>query len=164
MSEAPTITRRYNYVYDKLVKSGDDIAGMVAYCIYKQHKIEFITKFKEEKGREPSDDECESFFMSAITQTQLDNYHKKAESIFSSIVSTTTNSQIKDIEENMTKEYQRHIREALPPWWHNVLWSVIASFIFSLMGMFFYYQGRMDNKQEAAKPTTIITDRPSDRQ
>ena len=157
MSETPQITRRYNYVYDKLVKSDNDIAGMVAYCIYKQHKIEFITKFKKDKGREPSDDECESFFMSAITDTQLDNYHKKAEGIFSSIVSTITNSQIDDIEEKMTKEYKRHIREALPPWWHNVLWSVIASFIFSLMGMFFYYQGRIDNKQEAEKPTTSVT-------
>jgi hypothetical protein len=157
MSETPQITRRYNYVYDKLVKSDNDIAGMVAYCIYKQHKIEFITKFKKDKGREPSDDECESFFMSAITDTQLDNYHKKAEGVVSSIVTMTANIRISGIEEKMTKEYQRHIREALPPWWHNVLWSVIASFIFSLMGMFFYYQGRMDNKQEAAKPTTVAT-------
>ena len=157
MSETSQITRRYNYVYDKLVKSDDDIAGMVAYCIYKQHKIEFIAKFKEDKGREPSDDECESFFMSAITQTQLNNYHKKAEGIVSSIVTMTTDIRIRGIEEKMTKEYQRHIREALPPWWHNVLWSVIASFIFSLMGMFFYYQGRMDNKQEVAKPTTAVS-------
>lgn len=50
MSETPQITRRYNYVYDKLVKSDNDIAGMVAYCIYKQHKIEFITKFKKRQG------------------------------------------------------------------------------------------------------------------
>lgn len=29
----------------------------------------------------------------------------------------------------------------MPPWWYNVICSVIASFIFSGLGIFFYYLG-----------------------
>lgn len=31
-----------NFIYSKLVRDDDDIIGMVAYGIYKKHKIEFM--------------------------------------------------------------------------------------------------------------------------
>ena len=53
---------KYNFIYSKLVLAEDDVVGLIAYGIYKKHKIEFINKIKDEKGREPNDDECDSFF------------------------------------------------------------------------------------------------------
>ena len=38
--------RSYNFIYEQLVKSEDDLVGLVAYAIYKKHKIEFITRMK----------------------------------------------------------------------------------------------------------------------
>lgn len=32
--------RSYNFIYEQLVKSEDDLVGLVAYAIYKKHKIE----------------------------------------------------------------------------------------------------------------------------
>ena len=49
---------KYNYIYEKLVTANDDVLGLIAYGIYKQHKIEFITKIKEEQHRDPTEEEC----------------------------------------------------------------------------------------------------------
>ena len=40
-----------NFIYSKLVRDDDDIIGMVAYGIYKKHKIEFIESIKSAHGR-----------------------------------------------------------------------------------------------------------------
>lgn len=41
---------QYNYIYEKLVTSEDDVLGLIAYGMYKQHKIEFISKIKEDNN------------------------------------------------------------------------------------------------------------------
>ena len=38
--------KQYNFIYSKLITGKDDVVGMLAYSIYKQHKIEFIEDFK----------------------------------------------------------------------------------------------------------------------
>ena len=42
--------QHYNNIYSKLVLSECDVEGMIAYCTYKRHKIEFITEYKEQHG------------------------------------------------------------------------------------------------------------------
>lgn len=42
---------KYNFIYKELVSADDDLVGLIAYGIYKKHKIEFITKIKREQGR-----------------------------------------------------------------------------------------------------------------
>lgn len=46
-----------NLIYSKLVEDDADIIGMVAYGIYKRHKIEFIDSIRKEYDREPNDEE-----------------------------------------------------------------------------------------------------------
>ena len=36
------MANRYNFIYEKLVTAEDDVLGLIAYGIYKQHKIEFV--------------------------------------------------------------------------------------------------------------------------
>jgi hypothetical protein len=133
--------RNYNFIYEKLVKSEDDLVGLIAYAIYKKHKIEFITRIKEEEGREPSQEECTAFFKASTTDSQLTKYINDATSILSDVVANTTNEELERYEREMLADYEERIKKCLPPWWHNVIWSVIASFIFSGMGIFFYYLG-----------------------
>lgn len=43
---------KYNFIYEKLVTSDDDLVGLITYGIYKKQKIESIAKIKEtEKKR-----------------------------------------------------------------------------------------------------------------
>ena len=53
------MSRKYNYIFSKLVDDETDLIGLVAYGIYKNNKIGYIEKFKEKQGREPSEDELE---------------------------------------------------------------------------------------------------------
>ena len=131
----------YNFIYEQLVKSESDLVGLIAYAIYKKHKIEFITSIKEEEKREPTEDECNAFFKASTTESQLAQYRNDAESILSDVVANTTNEELKNFEKEMLADYETRIKKCLPPWWHNVICSVIASFIFSGMGIFFYYSG-----------------------
>jgi len=64
--------KQYNYIYSKLVSSPEDVIGLLAYSIYKQHKIEFIEDFKKKKGYAPTDADIEGFIMSSVTQSQLE--------------------------------------------------------------------------------------------
>lgn len=133
--------RSYNFIYEQLVKSEDDLVGLVAYAIYKKHKIEFITRMKEEEGRDPTEDECKIFFKASTTESQLAKYRNDAQSILSDVVANTTNEELERYEQEMLADYEKRIKKCMPPWWQNVIWSVIASFIFSGLGIFFYYLG-----------------------
>lgn len=131
----------YNSIYEKLVKSEDDLIGLIAYAIYKKHKIEFITSIKEKEGREPTTDECKIFFNASTTESQLAKYRNDAQSILSDVVANTTNEELEHYEQEMLADYEKKIKKCMPPWWYNVICSVIASFIFSGLGIFLYYLG-----------------------
>ena len=50
--------RKYNYIYKQLVEDRGDIIGHIAYALYKEDKIEYINKFKEEhNNNEPTEDD-----------------------------------------------------------------------------------------------------------
>ena len=50
--------RKYNYIYKLLVEDRGDIIGHIAYALYKEDKIEYINKFKEEhNNNEPTEDD-----------------------------------------------------------------------------------------------------------
>lgn len=143
--------RKYNFIYEKLVCSQDDLVGMIAYSLYKKHKIEFITHIMDEKGRDPNDEECDSFFTSSTVPTQLNHYREQAENLLSSMVARASTAEISRVEKDMLRQYQKNIKDVLPPWWHSVLWSVVASFVFAGIGLFYYYIGQKD-KQEQSLP------------
>ena len=42
----------------------DDIIGMVAFCIYKQYKVQFVEKYLTEHDRYPTEDEIHVFYNS----------------------------------------------------------------------------------------------------
>lgn len=147
------MARQYSFIYTKLVKSDEDLVGLIAYGIYKRHKIEFIKGIQEQFKREPTDEECNSFFISSTTDSQLKKYRNDAESLLSEVVVNTTAEELDRYEKEMLASYQENLKKSLPPGWHNVIWSVIASFIFAGMGLFFYHVGITSNQN--AKPQTV---------
>lgn len=38
--------KQFSFIYSKLVSANDDFVGLIAYGIYKKHKIEFIENIK----------------------------------------------------------------------------------------------------------------------
>ena len=68
-----------NGVFRHLVKEDADIAGLVAYSIYKQNKLDWLTAFEAAKNRAPDDAELASYIIGEGTPRRLATYRHLAE-------------------------------------------------------------------------------------
>ena len=68
-----------NLVFASLVKDDGDIAGLVAYSIYKQHKLDWLTAFEAAKRRAPNEAELASYIIGEGTPRRLATYRHLAE-------------------------------------------------------------------------------------
>jgi hypothetical protein len=66
-------------VFKGLVTADDDIVGLVAYSIYKQHENDWLMAFRKLKERDPSDAESRSFIIGEGTPRRLATYRHLAE-------------------------------------------------------------------------------------
>lgn len=71
----------YNYIYKTLVKGPDDIVGALAYALYKEEKLQFITEFEEKNSREPSDEELACFHQTSNLPARLISYQGRAQGL-----------------------------------------------------------------------------------
>jgi hypothetical protein len=70
-----------NPIFDALVGSdGEDVAGLVAYSIYKQNKRAWLDDFVKATGRAPSDAETRSYIIGESTERRLATYRRLAAS------------------------------------------------------------------------------------
>jgi hypothetical protein len=73
-----------NPIFDELVGSeGEDVAGLVAYSIYKQNKRAWLDDFVKATGRAPSDAETRSYIIGESTERRLAIYRRLAASTLS---------------------------------------------------------------------------------
>ncbi len=68
-----------NIVFPTLVKSDNDIAGLVAYSIYKQNKLDWLTAFEAAKRRAPDEAELAAYIIGEGTPRRLATYRHLAE-------------------------------------------------------------------------------------
>ncbi len=151
---------QYNVIYNKLVKSEDDLVGLIAYGIYKKHKIEVINRLKAEKGREPNDEECGVFISTSNTDSQLELYKNQAEAILSETVGNIAGEQINEIEERILRDYKANIKSCIPSNWKTFGISVAASAVSAILMSFgvalFYFLARTTNRETATFVDRVI--------
>ncbi len=68
-------------VFRQLVKQDSDIAGLVAYSIYKQNKLDWLNAFEQWKGRAPNADELAAYTIGEGTPRRLVTYRHLAEAM-----------------------------------------------------------------------------------
>ena len=68
-----------NSVFGHLVQDDGDITGLVAYSIYKQHKLDWLRAFEAARGRAPDDNELASYIIGEGTPRRLATYRHLAE-------------------------------------------------------------------------------------
>lgn len=167
--------KRYNYIFSKLVESDNDLVGLVAYGIYKKHKIEFLLGFKEKHRREPDENECEVFFLTSTTETQLAKYKYEALNLISEIVSDTTSEEIRKAESEMLIDYQSKIGSVLDgklpsnakTFFIGLSGSLVGAFILGVLSVLFYIFGLttdnankalIENKAKNIQKSIIVVD------
>lgn len=68
-----------NAVFAALVKGDQDITGLVAYSIFKQNELDWLSDFRNAKGREPSDAEADAYIIGESTPRRLATYRHLAD-------------------------------------------------------------------------------------
>ncbi len=101
MSENPN----FNFIYEKMVDEPDNIVGLVAYGIYKRHKIEHVRKFLDEHGRAPTREDLASFH--EVSCGHINGYTLEAVDLFNDFANNLLAEKIEELEEN----YRAGIRE-----------------------------------------------------
>jgi hypothetical protein len=66
-------------VFTSLVREDGDIAGLVAYSIYKQNKLDWLQAFEAAKGRVPVEAEVAAYIIGESTPRRLATYRHLAE-------------------------------------------------------------------------------------
>ena len=132
------MSRKYNFIYSKLVEDNDDVVGHIAYSLYKNEKIEYIETFKEKYGSEPTDLDLEPFHISSCTKGSLERFRRMAATILEEFTNEMLGSTIKDIEENVISNHKRYLKETINEispkgFMYGVYQSILGAFIFLLL-------------------------------
>lgn len=151
---------KYNFIYKELVSADDDLVGLIAYGIYKKHKIEFITKIKREQGREPSDEECKSFFAASMTDSQLRNYRSQAETMLSEMVGNVATEELARYEDDMLRNYKNEISSCIPSnkmtFVISILAGVVSTLLFTVIAGVFYFIGETSDRSTREKTKELM--------
>lgn len=78
----------------------EGIEGLVAYSLYKRHKRQWASRFQEQNGRDPSDDEKQAFATSVSTDDQCDRYRMDAQDILIGFANSFVEAEKPEIEKN----------------------------------------------------------------
>ena len=130
----------YSRVYSLLVNGEDVLVGQIAYAIYKQQKIEKITRFTTQNKRPPADEELSSFMENAESENQQRFYQDRAVSILKDFLEQSLTDEIDSINTQLKAEYDGKIEKLLADlrpkgFMYGVWQGVIASFIFFALGI-----------------------------
>lgn len=135
--------RNYNYIYSQLVEDKADIIGHIAYALYKEDKIEFITRYKKEhNNEEPTEEDLMPFNIISSSQSSIDKYKFIASCILQSFLDNSLEELKKDVEDSMSKNHLELIRKVIEPikpcsvfksYVHGTIQSVIGAFAFMLL-------------------------------
>ncbi len=73
--------RRFNAIYERLVKEPGDLVGMIAYALYKDSKRDWIRRFEDEEKRRPNLEETFSGYVRAQGEGELTRLRNQAEAL-----------------------------------------------------------------------------------
>jgi hypothetical protein len=107
---------------------------MVAYCLYKKNKRNFITKYKKDKNKNPTQKELESYVASA--ETHLESYKNQAETFLSSLFNNILDEKQVEIENIVLKKY---VNAHNSSFWYSIFTNLVASFIWAILLVIMFF-------------------------
>lgn len=149
-------SKKNRYIFSELVKDKSEVTDMVAYCLYKFEKKEYVKMVEKTQNTELSKEQLATYQEEKLEDIQ--KYRKEAESIVLQTINNLLTKERKIIEEK-TKELEKkenkykekenelknleadlkkrqetcHVtKKGWTEFWFGVLQSVTASFIFPI--------------------------------
>jgi hypothetical protein len=114
VTETPaTAEPRYNRIYEKLVTAEDDVAGMIAYALYKQSKREWLRNFEAEHRARPSPSDIDAYVL-AYTKYEFERLRSQADSILSAYAAVVIDAETPSLrEEIITSHVMKQVSQTL---------------------------------------------------
>lgn len=131
--------KEYNYVYDKLVDSEDDIHGIISYSVYKRQKIQFIKNFQEKHNKHPDNTELQQFNDLSRSDAQLEFYRNEASVLTLKFLENVLEDDLKEREERFSRDVHEALKGYRPNHWFDIFKSAIGSFAFVLLTGVLYF-------------------------
>ena len=78
----PDSEDRRNGIFERLVSGDDDVAGLIAYSVYKQNKRDWLKSFETARSRAPTLDEEIAYTIGESTPRRLAMYRQIADATF----------------------------------------------------------------------------------
>lgn len=156
------MSKRYSFIYSKLVKNSADIVGLIAYTIYKRHKIEQIMRIRNEFSvPEDVETQIQAFTSFAESDSQIERYLSEADDLLLAFADSSLESHRKEIEDQFDKSVLARVEEILPSskkakiaqYWVGVSQGVVASiiFVFVVIAIYAFTNGLKLNPAEDLK-------------
>lgn len=137
------MARNYNYIYSQLVEDRKDIVGHIAYALYKEDKIAFIGRYKEEHGgEEPTEEDLQPFNVISSTPNSLERYKFIASDTLFEFLMDSLEEMKAEVEEDLNRHHIDMIRQAIEPmkpqslaksYIHGIAQSIIGAFMFMVL-------------------------------
>lgn len=109
------MSRKYNYIHQKIVNDDADVLGAIAYSIYKKEKQSFIENFKAKNGKDPEEDDIAKFHEIISTDSNIERFRMQVSGILQDFVNSTLSDTIDDIEEACKENHLEQIKKAIEP-------------------------------------------------
>ena len=119
--------RKFNFIYDKIVEGDKDLAGIIAYSVYKKQKIEVIKDIKKKKDNDKVlESELAAFVELSNSESQIETYRNEANILMKEYADILLKEKIEDIELYYKKK-------AVGNFFNGVWQSVVGSIVFTLL-------------------------------
>lgn len=130
--------RQYNFIFSKLVRKPDDLLGLLAYCIYKNEKIEYIKNFeKDHNGKSPSEKELSLFHEMQSSQPSINKYMELANSRMSNVLSQILQDNLDIYKKTQKKAYAEALADLKPTFRSRALDGIIGNACFLVVTFVF---------------------------
>ena len=134
------MSKEFNYIYDQLVDSDDDIHGIIAYSVYKRQKIQFIKEFKNKNdGKDPNDGDLLSFNELSMSPSQLDFYRSEATVLTEKFLSNVLYADLQEREEYFSSRVHAELRNIKPSHFVDIFKSAVGALLFVIITGFLYF-------------------------
>jgi hypothetical protein len=100
-----------NRVYERLVESDEDLIGLLAVGLCEQHRMDWLARFRDQTGREPTPDQSDVFLAGVLVDRQLEAYRGRATEALARYADTVLETQLPQVAQNAVAGRVEHAAE-----------------------------------------------------
>lgn len=136
------MSRKYSFIFSRMVENDADIVGHIAYALYKSDKINYIEHFKESQKKDPTEDDLNAFHDVSSQSESVKKYRFVAAHILRDFLDNSLEESLEEIERDCNDRHADILKEVIQPllpkkkstiFWHGVFQSVAGAFLFALI-------------------------------